>query len=148
GTLALTSSATISNTPTITIAAGATLDVTGRSDQKLTLLNGQTLRGSGTNIGALVVNAGATVAPGLSVGTLTVAGSVSLGGTNEMEVDKVNNTNDTIRCVGGTSINYGGTLRIVLLNNALQANDALKLFSATIYNGSFASIVPATPGPN
>jgi autotransporter-associated beta strand protein len=144
GRLALTGSATINNSPNIAVATDAILDVTGRSDGKLTLVTGQTLSGNGTVYGSLQSGAGATISPGTSVGALTVTNAVILGGTNTMEIDKAAQTNDVIR--GAASIQYGGTLNLVLLSDQFAQGDSFKLFYAGSYSGSFANIVPATPG--
>jgi autotransporter-associated beta strand protein len=75
GTLALKGGGSLPNSPTLTIAAGATVDATGRPDRALTLAPGQTLAGNGTVAGTLAVPTNATVAPGSPVGTLAVSGA-------------------------------------------------------------------------
>src|SRR5207249_3586495 len=92
GTLALSGSGSIANTPTISVASVATLDVTGRSDGTLNLGSAQTLKGNGTVVG--VVSAGGTLAAGNSVGTLTNTDSLLLqsGGTNVVEVIDATNS--------------------------------------------------------
>jgi hypothetical protein len=109
------------------------------------LASGQTLSGNGVINGNLTANAGSTVSPGLSVGTLTVSNAVVLSGTNIMELDQDNGTNDVLR--SNTSITYGGTLNLVNLGSPLTNNASFKLFSASSYLGSFSHITPATPGP-
>jgi len=74
GTLELLTNAMFAAANTIRIDAGATLSVSGRTDRALTLASGQTLSGNGTLLGGLIVGAGATVAPGVSPGALTVTG--------------------------------------------------------------------------
>ena len=55
-------------------------------------------------------------------------------------------TNDVVQA--GNSITYGGTLNLANINAApLAAGNSFKLFNAGgTYNGTFASIVPGTPG--
>jgi fibronectin-binding autotransporter adhesin len=80
GTLALADVGSISSSATISVAAGANLNVTGLSQGTLVLANNQTLVGSGTLTGKLAATTGlARVAPGGggAVGTLTV-GSLAL----------------------------------------------------------------------
>jgi fibronectin-binding autotransporter adhesin len=150
GTLSLSGAAgSIAASPTIIVAAGATLDATLRPDATLTLINGQTLYGNGNENGTLVVNPGANVSPGAAantVGILTVAGSATLSGTTRMEIDK-GHTNDLFRSTAGT-LTYGGTLNVTNINttNAFAIGDSFQLFSALNYAGGFTSIVPATPG--
>ncbi len=140
GTLALVSSGSIGNSPVITIASGAILDVGGRSDAKLTLTGGQTLGGNGTVNGSLLANAGATVSPGTSIGALMVTNTVTLQGTTLMELNKSLATNDVIK--GAASIAYGGTLSLTNLGGTLAAGDSFKLFYATTCSGAFTNIVP------
>ncbi len=145
GTLELQNGVTLATSSNIVIAAGAALDV---QSTPLNLGSGQSLSGSGavTN-GTLSAGAGSTVSPGGlgATGVLTISGAVTLAGTNIMELDANNATNDVLK--SGGSIAYGGILNLVNLNgNPIPAGTTFKLFNGTSYNGSFASIVPSTPG--
>jgi len=138
GALRLNGFGAISSSTKITIAAGATLTVTGRVDATFTLLNGQTLKGDGVINGSLIASAGATVSPGLdAIGALTIS--------NTIELDEASGTNDLLRCNG--SLTYGGTLNLVNLGSPLSGGSSFKLFNAASYHGSFTSINPPTPGP-
>jgi len=139
GTLALSGIGSINKTPVITVAAGATVDASGRTDGTLTLSNGQTLYGSGTVKGVLTVTSFSTVAPGsvAALGMLTVTSSATLGGTNVMKLDKTNGTNDVLS-VSGT-LTYGGTLNVTNLSGTLAAGDGFKLFNASVYAGFFST---------
>jgi hypothetical protein len=99
-------------------------------------------------IGSLIANASSTVSPGASIGTLTIKGDVFLSGTNIMEVDRAAGTTDLLRATNTTAstITYGGTLRVVTLAGTIAAGNTFKMFSASNYVGSFASLLPATPG--
>jgi hypothetical protein len=145
-TLALIGAGSIADSAIISLAASATLDVTGRSDQQFTLAGGQTLIGDGAVAGNLLASAGSTVAPGgtNSIGTLSVSGAVTLGGTTIMDVNKTAASSDQVS--GATSIAYGGALQLDNLSGTLAAGDTFQLFSAGSYSGSFSSITPA-PGP-
>jgi autotransporter-associated beta strand protein len=146
GALRLSEDGSISTSSNITIAAGATLTVTGRVDATFTLVSGQTLKGNGTVNGKVVSGVGSTVSPGLdAIGALTVSNAVTLLGTNIMEVDEVNATNDVLR--SSSTITYGGVLNLVNLGGPLSGASSFKLFNASSYLGSFSSINPATPGP-
>jgi autotransporter-associated beta strand protein len=144
GMLSLIGSSSLSNSPTISVAAPGTLSVTGRTGGTLSLVNGQTLKGDGSVTGNLVVGAGSTISPGFSVGTLTLGGFVQFQGTTIMEIDKAGNTRDLIQ--GAVNLTYGGTLVVSNLNNPLANGDSFKLFDAGGYSGSFA-ITPSAPGP-
>ena len=72
GTLALTGAGSIADSATITVAAGAALDASGRTDGTLTLAAGQTLTGVGTVKGNVTVSGGAVLSPGSPLGTLSL----------------------------------------------------------------------------
>jgi autotransporter-associated beta strand protein len=151
GTLALADDGSLPNSPLITVHAGATFDVTGTFGAALTLVNGQDLQGNGIIAGNLIAGNGSTLSPGLGLGTiapligeLTVTGGVDLEGTTHMELDAALDTNDVVRA---GAIDFGGTLILQNLAGSLVAGDSFRLFDAVSYNGSFASVVPATPGP-
>jgi autotransporter-associated beta strand protein len=110
-----------------------------------TLVSFGTLGGDGSFVGPMTVASGATLSPGNSIGRMTVSNVLTLSSnsTTVMEFDTTLGTNDNV--VGLTSVNYGGTLSLVNLGVNLVAGNSLKLFDATSYTGSFASILPSTP---
>jgi len=148
GSLALVGNSLPSAT-LLNLAAG-TLDLSQSTTPSLTLGAGQTIQGNGVLVGPLTANAGSTVSPGASAGTLTVVGNVALGGTNTMEIDRTANTNDLLRATNtvATTITYGGTLRVVTLTGTIVATNTFKMFSATNYTGTFAALSPTAPGIN
>ena len=116
----------------------------------LTLVNGGKLAGNISVAGALTVGASGTLSPGpatiFPVGTVTAAGAVTLNGTLAVDVSKDIGVGVSDLVVGST-INYGGTLAVNQLGVlAYAAGDSFKLFTAGAYTGSFASIIPASPG--
>ncbi|HVU27215.1 MAG TPA: LamG-like jellyroll fold domain-containing protein [Verrucomicrobiae bacterium] len=131
------------------------IDLSGRSDQTLTLASGQTLGGVGAINGSLVVSSGATISPagtnttiGITtgsnpVGTLAAANNVTLNGTTVIKLGS--GTNDIIQA--GGNITYGGTLNLVNISGtSLAAGNSFQIFNAANRLGSFASISPTTPG--
>lgn len=146
GALRLGGDGSISNSLNVVIASGATLTVTGRVDTTFTVLSGQTLSGSGIVAGNLTANPGSTITPGGvgTIGALTVSNAIVLGGTLSMDLNQDTHTNDLLRCNNG--ITYGGALSLSVIGNPLTNGASFKLFSGSGYSGSFASIVPATPG--
>jgi autotransporter-associated beta strand protein len=138
GTLALTGVGVIAGTPEITVAAGATLDVSARADGTLTLGSGQQLDGFGTVNGIVAAASGSTLAPGNSstIGTLTVLGNVTFNGTNLMKLNQTGATNDVLSVAG--TLTYGGTLNVANLSGTLAAGDSFQLFNAQSYAGSFS----------
>jgi autotransporter-associated beta strand protein len=144
--LRLNGSADLSGSTNITINAGSTLTVTGMVNSTFILLNGHTLSGNGVVNGKLTANAGSTISPGVgAIGVLTVNNNIVLSGTNIMELDQDNGTNDMLK--SGSTITYGGTLSLVDISSPLTNGSSFKIFSGTSYSGSFATITPATPGP-
>ena len=147
GTLALVGNS-LPPATLLDLAAGM-LDLSQASVTSLTLGSGQTIKGNGVLLGPLTASAGSTVSPGASIGTLTVKGDIVLSGTNTMEVDRVAGTTDLLRATNTTAstITYGGTLRVVTLAGTIAAGNTFKMFSASNYVGTFASILPNPPLP-
>jgi fibronectin-binding autotransporter adhesin len=132
GTLTLQGDGSFSNSAQIAVSSGAILDVTTRNDGSLYLNNGQTLKGGGTVNGSVIALAGATVAPGNSVGTLNVQGNITLGGTLQMELNRTNTPNNSDRLTASGTITYGGTLTATNIGPALQTNDTFQLFPSGV----------------
>jgi len=125
GTLAVAANGTLSSTPLIDVASGATLDVS----QPLTGLmlgSGHTLSGSGTVNGNVNAAAGSTLVAGTSPGTLTINGALNLSGASmPFELgSSASSGNDQIIATGVTS---GGTNVIKIL--PLAALDAVNPYS-------------------
>ena len=83
GTLALASSGDISESATVEVKSGATLDVSAKGGW--TLGGTQTLKGDGTVVGDLTANG--IVAPGNSPGDLNFNDNLTLAGTLNLEVN-------------------------------------------------------------
>jgi autotransporter-associated beta strand protein len=117
GTLALAQifgSGSFSNASVISIASGATLDVSTRADGTLTLNSGQTLKHSGS-----------------STGPITVTGSVNLGnGTLLLGVNRTGLAHDSLAASG--SVTYSGTLAVTNTGAALQPGDKFQLFPSAV----------------
>lgn len=109
GTLALShaSSNNIAASASIHVGSGATLDVTGLNSSTLLLAGSQTLGGEGVVTGSVNVASGTTIAPGASIGTLSVSQDVILAGTFAVEFDAA--SIDLLN-VGGSFDIAGGTL--------------------------------------
>lgn len=132
-------------------------DVSGRTDQTLTLASGQTLGGIGAITGNLVASSGSAIAPagtnttiGITVGSnptgaISASGNVTLGGTTTIKLNG-SGTNDMVQA--GGSITYGGALNLANISGApLAAGNTFHIFSAGSYSGSFTQgINPPNPG--
>jgi autotransporter-associated beta strand protein len=144
GTLMLSGSGSIDNS-SISIASGATLDVSARGDQTLTLNGGQGLAGGGGVNGNLVASAGSTVSPGSSaaIGKLTVTNNISLNGAMFLKLNRTNSqTCDRLVSALGT-VTYGGTLSVTNIGPALHVGDSFQLFPSAAVGFSSASL-PST----
>ena len=111
-----------------------------------TSVAGGVLGGTGSLASPVAVLPGGTLSPGASIGTLTVANTVTLGGTNLMEVSKTGATITSDLLTGVTTLTYGGTLKLALSGAPLAAGDSIKLYTAGTYSGAFATIEPSIPG--
>jgi autotransporter-associated beta strand protein len=106
-----------------------------------TLVNAGTLGGSGTIAGPLNVTATGTLAPGNSIGTLTVNNSATLGGATVMEISKDGGVPASDLLAVSGNLAYGGTLTVVLTGtNILAYNDTFNLFDWGTRSGSFSAI--------
>ena len=84
---------------------------------------------------------GATLAPGTSIGTLTVNNNVTLGGTTAMEISRDGGVPVSDLLAVSGNLGFGGTLTVVLTGtNRLAFNDTFNLFDWGTRNGSFTAI--------
>lgn len=119
-----------------TVVSNGTLVVNGTITAASTnsvTVNGGTLSGTGTIKAAVVIGADGTLAPGSSIGTLTISNTLVLNGTTVMEVAH----SDADQVAGLTSVTYGGTLRVVVAG-PLKGEEVFKLFEAGSYSSDFA----------
>jgi autotransporter-associated beta strand protein len=123
GTLALTGTAAIAQSPEIRIDAGAFLNVTGLTAGTMTLASGQTLKGAGTMVGGLIAASGSTVAPGTSPGVLTQTGDVTFQSGSTFEVELLGTLAgeaDQLAMAGASdTLTLGGATLSVLAPNLL-----------------------------
>ena len=108
-----------------------------------------TLSGTGSIADNVTVQAGGTVSPGAgtnSIGALTITGNLTNSGTLLMDLNKSGATLTSDAINGVSTLQYGGTLQLVLNGSALAVGDQFTLFGAGTYAGAFSNIVPATPG--
>ena len=144
GTLALGASGSIANSASIAVQAGATLDASAVSGG-FTVPGAQTLSGNGSVTGNVIING--TLSPGASIGGLTFAGNLTLGGVTFMEINKAGGalTNDWAASSG--SLTYGGLLIVTNTGGSLVAGDTFQLFSAASFAGAFNTMTLPPLGP-
>ncbi len=123
-----------------TIEAGK-LSVNGSlGSSAVTVLSGATLGGSGA-VGGVAADAGGTVAPGNSIGTLTVSGNVSFasGSTYQVEVN-ASGSSDRIAASGSATIS-GGTVQVLAqTGNYAAATNYTILTASGGVGGSFSGV--------
>lgn len=123
-----------------TLVNGGTLIVSGSlaAGSAVTVAAGATLAGNGTINGPATVQTAGVLSPGVGgIGRLTLANTLTLGGSVVMEINPAINTNDVI--TGLTYLRYGGALVVNNLGGTLTAGSTFKLFNAWAYLGSFTS---------
>jgi autotransporter-associated beta strand protein len=147
GTLALGSGASIAASPTLDVQSGATLDVSAIT-AGFHLTSGQTLKGTGTVEGNLIVDSGALHAPGASPGLQTINGNYTLasGGTLQVELNGPTaglydqlDVNGTVNLAGSLDLRLGFAPGLgqsfTLIDNDLT--DAV--------SGTFSGVAEGTP---
>ena len=150
GTLVLTANNTYTGQ---TLVSAGLLRVNGQTGSDgvtvLSPTSGQaagSLGGTGVIAGPVVVQAGGTLSPGNSLGTLTINNCLTLqaASTTQLEVNAATLAHDTVQ--GLSSVVYGGTLVVSNLAGTLALGQTFPVFSAGNVNGNFSSIMP-NPGP-
>lgn len=135
---------------TTTVAGGALLvDGVIQSTASVTVSAGK-LGGLGAIRGPVTIQAGGTLSPGdlaTPLGTLSISNSLSLAGTTAMDLNKSGATLTSDLVTNISTLSISGTLQVNMTGDPLAAGDSFKLLSFTSASGSFASVVPATPGP-
>ena len=97
------------------------------------------LRGAGTITGGLTLSSGSTLAPGHSIGTLTV-GTLDIAGTTlDAEIDANARTADLIEVTGATANITGATVNISTWAGTPRAGDVYRLLNvpAGVITGTF-----------
>lgn len=123
GTMAFTSGTTYltgdssSFTGTADVSGTGMLSVNGTLGGTVDVADGGRLQGSGT-IGAVDATSGGTVAPGNSIGTLSVSGAVSFASGSVYEVEANATSSDKIEATGAATLS-GGTVSLIPYQGAL-----------------------------
>jgi autotransporter-associated beta strand protein len=134
GTLALNAVETYTGPTLIT---NGTLQVNGQlASGAVTVATNAALGGVGTINGPVTVLPGGILAPGNSIGTLTVNNNVSLAGGLAIEVNKSGSPSSDNVVVSGTLINSGiGPVTVTNVGPALAQGDTFTLFNKPVVNG-------------
>ncbi len=124
-----------------TINSGGTLVVNGSMPGAVAVQQGGTLGGNGT-IGT-TTNAG-RIAPGNSVGTLNVAGNLTMAPTGTLAMEVQGSTADRINVSGTAAL--GGTLQLIPVGTSFGFNTPLVLVNAGTVTGNFANVTSGSFG--
>lgn len=138
GELTLTGTSTYGGATTV---RAGTLRVNGSiAGSGVDVQDGATLAGSGT-VGSTVVAAGGRIAPGNGIGTLTVAGDLTInGGHYDVEVDPQGSASDLIK-VGRTATLNGGSVVHVGAGGKYRPNSTYTILTAgQAVFGKFGSV--------
>ena len=142
GTLTLSGANNYTGT---TAVSNSTLLVHGSlaAGSAVSVANSGILGGTGTISGTVTVTGSGIIAPGASIGTLTLGSAPSLGGTIIAEINRNGGSPlaDKLNCTGGVTL--GGALIVSNIGLAAQNGDTFDLFDGAV-SGVFSSVtVPA-----
>ncbi len=153
GTNHVSSVVVLNNTETYTgpttVTNWSTLEVNGslNASSAVTVSSNGTLSGTGTINGSVTVNAGGTLAPGDSIGTITLGSLTNNGGNLLFEINTlVAPSNDYVVVTGILTNSGAGTLTVTNLGTtaSLVAGDKFKLFSKALGGaGTLTTNLPA-----
>ncbi len=150
GSGAVTLNGTHTYTGTTTISNGTVFVDGSHTGGGAVTVRGGTLGGVGALSGPVTIAAGGTLAPGNLTSPFSILqmdNNLILEGTNAMDVAKTGGVIGGDLIIFIADLSYGGTLQLNLSGEPLAAGDVLNLYAFNSASGSFARIIPATPGP-
>jgi autotransporter-associated beta strand protein len=130
GTLTLTGASGYTGPTTVN---GGTLLVNGTlpGGGGATVNNGGTLGGGGSIAGPVAVNPGGIVAPGTSIGTLSVTGNVTLNGIYRPEVSATPASSDLLQITGNLTLGPASVLDLSDFGNSYSPATTYTLITFT-----------------
>ncbi|KQT86584.1 hypothetical protein ASG48_17700 [Aurantimonas sp. Leaf443] len=119
---------------------GGIFSVNGTLGGASTVAAGGRLQGIGT-VGPTVLSSGATLAPGNSIGTLTVNGDLTFSNNSAYEVEIANDGRSDNVTVSGTAFLNGADVSVVRLDPdvSYQNGQTYSIVQAGAVNGAFAA---------
>ena len=127
--------------------ANGTLRVDGTIDVAKLILNGGRLQGVGNVVSAVgaATNSGGVVAPGNSIGTLTITGNFAQGPGGLLEIELTNGASDLLAITGNASL--GGTVQFKSFGaNPLLGQSYTFLTTGGTVTGRFGAVQDLLPG--
>ena len=113
GTLAVGTTRALETSPRVTVAAGATFDVSAIvGGYVVASATTQTLAGNGTVVGSVTLGAQATLSPGASPGTLTVTDNATLGAGGNYDWQVFDAAGTAGGATGWDLLSVGGVLDV------------------------------------
>jgi autotransporter-associated beta strand protein len=107
----------------------------------LTVVSNGALGGTGVIAGPVLVTTSGALAPGASIGTLTISNSLDIAGNLAIEVNNTNALTSDLCIVAGSLTSSGsGTVTVTNLGPALVAGNSFTLFSRPVVNGNNLAI--------
>lgn len=142
GAWTLTGTGTISTSTTI---SGGVLSVNGQlTSPTVTVATGGTLAGTGTIIGNVTTNG--TIAPGNSIGTLTVTGNYTQATGSTYTVELNTTTSDLINVNGAATIQNGTAVNVLVAPGFYPLGKQYTIVSATGgVTGQFSTLTDNAP---
>lgn len=122
----------------ITDVRGGTLAVNGSLLSAIQVQSGATLSGTGS-VGNVLINAGGTLAPGNSIGTLNVDGDLVFGPNSvyQVETDAAGNADRVV--VSGLA-SLAGAVQVLAENGSYAPSTSYNILSAGQLSGQFDSV--------
>lgn len=141
----------ISNSKTLTVLNGSTFEINGIFNwDKGTFVNntGAVLSGTGLiNLnGNTPLALDGIIAPGNSIGTLTVTGGITFANTSSLniEINGTSGVNDLLSLSGAAT--FDGTLNVTISGGTIDAGDTYTIVSYGSHTGTFPTVnLPGNP---
>lgn len=123
------------------LIVGGSTGSTASLESDVNVASGALLGGHGRIIGDVDIASGATLAPGNSIGTVSVTGNVTLASGSLFEVEaNPDGSADRLTATGDVTLN-GATLSLLASNGSWAANTPYTIISASNVFGTFATPV-------
>lgn len=122
------------------LVIGGSSGSSARLTSNLDVAGGATLGGHGVIDGKVTLASGAKLAPGNSIGTLTVDGDVTLGAGSTLEIESAaDGSTDRLVSTGNVNLN-GANLSVLAESGTWKPSSSFEIVQAAALQGRFAGI--------